>query len=166
MDQDEKALAHARAALQEAREIDCPWSQGVIHRVMGEVTAHVSSEKAGTEAEPASSFEESIRVLREIGAEAELARSLAAYGLFLRHSSDTEEARRSGILLDEAKALFQRLGMAWDLAQLEAETSSELLPGQVGPEWITLGTMADSTQHVRVVPNLLSEHPDAAFAGM
>ncbi|KPJ50882.1 MAG: hypothetical protein AMJ38_01275 [Dehalococcoidia bacterium DG_22] len=128
-DRGDEAPAHARAGLQASREMEEPWSLAMAHRVMGQVTAHIGSEEAG--AEPMSHFEESIRILGEIGAEAELARSLAAYGLYLRRSDDAEKARRGTTLLDEAKALFQQLEMARDLAQLEAEAATCLLPGQV-----------------------------------
>jgi DNA-binding SARP family transcriptional activator/tetratricopeptide (TPR) repeat protein len=125
----DEALAHARAGLQEAQEMEDPWTLGLTQRVMGQVAAHIGSEKAGTE--PGPHFEESIRLLREIGAEAELARSLAAYGLYLGPSADAAQARRSATLLDEARTSFQQLGMAGDLARLQAEAATCLLPGQI-----------------------------------
>jgi tetratricopeptide (TPR) repeat protein len=124
-DRDNEALAHARAGLRAAHEVEAPWPLGIAHRVLGEVAAHVGSDKV----EP--HFEESIRVLREIGAEAELARSLAAYGIYLNHSTDAEEMRRGAAMLEEARTLFQELGMARDLAQLEAEAPAPLPPGQI-----------------------------------
>jgi len=95
---------------------------------MGKVGAHLGSVKVAVE--PGYHFEESIRILREVSAEAELARSLAAYGLYLRRSAG--KAQRSAALLEEARALFQQLGMARDLAQLAADESAACLrPGQV-----------------------------------
>ncbi len=77
-------------------------------------------------------FEESVRILREIGAAAELARSLAAYGLHLRRSSTSvAAASRSTALLNEARASFQELEMAWDLARLEEQIATCLPPGQI-----------------------------------
>jgi DNA-binding SARP family transcriptional activator len=124
-DQGNEALNEARIGLQEAEGIGEPWQRGVSHRVMGEVAAHVGS------GEPEPHFEESIRVLREIGAQAELARSLAAYGLYLNHTTDAEGVRRGAAMLEEARKLFQELGMARDLAQLEAEAPACLPPGQI-----------------------------------
>ncbi|MGC9399867.1 MAG: ATP-binding protein [Anaerolineae bacterium] len=43
-----EALAQARAGLQAARALDEPWTLGLTHRVMGQVTAHLGQE-AGTE---------------------------------------------------------------------------------------------------------------------
>ncbi|MBN1813522.1 MAG: tetratricopeptide repeat protein [Anaerolineae bacterium] len=122
-----EALSQAHTGLQAARELGEPWTLGLAHRVMGEVATYLG-EEAGTE--PTHHFEESIRILREIGAAAELARSLAAYGLYLRRSS-TAAARRSTALLNEARASFQQLEMAWDLARLEEEIATCLLPGQI-----------------------------------
>ncbi len=124
-----EALAQARAGLLAARELDEPWTLGLTHRVMGQVAAHLGQE-AGTE--PLHHFEESVRILREIGAAAELARSLAAYGLHLRRSSTSvAAASRSTALLNEARASFQELEMAWDLARIEEEIRACLPPGQV-----------------------------------
>jgi DNA-binding SARP family transcriptional activator len=127
-DRDDKALAHAHAGLQEAKEIKEPWSLGLTHRVMGEVAEHLGQDKTGTE--PVPHFEESIRILREIGAEAELARSLAAYGLYLRRSAEVNQAQRGVALLGEARSLLKKLGMAGDLARLEAQVAARLSPGQ------------------------------------
>jgi hypothetical protein len=49
----------------------------------------------------------------------------------LRRSDDADKAQRGTTLLDEAGALFQQLGMAGDLARLEAEAAARLLPGQI-----------------------------------
>jgi tetratricopeptide (TPR) repeat protein len=125
MNRGEEALAHVRAGLEIAQELEEPRSLGLTHRMMGEMTVHLGSDEAATY------FEESVRILREIGAEAELARSLAAYGLYLNRSADAGKARHSATMLDEARRLFQKLGMARDLAQLEAETGACLQPGQV-----------------------------------
>jgi DNA-binding SARP family transcriptional activator/tetratricopeptide (TPR) repeat protein len=123
LDVDKSALKHARAGLQEAEEKKDLWSLGVTHRAMGQVVIHLGSERAAEK--PTAHFEKSIHILRELGAEAELGRSLAAYGLYLRRSSDPDEVQRGAAMVDEARTLFQRLEMAWDLAQLETETSAQ-----------------------------------------
>ncbi|RLC99162.1 MAG: hypothetical protein DRI77_03425 [Chloroflexi bacterium] len=124
----QEALAHARVGLQVAQELGDPWVLGVARQVMGKVSAHLGSAEAV--AEPGSHFEESIHILREVGAEAELARSLAAYGLYLRRSAG--KTQRSAALLGEARALFQQLGMARDLSQLAADESAACSrPGQI-----------------------------------
>jgi len=127
--EEEAALAHARTGLQVAQETEDRWSLGLTHRVMGEVATHLGSGRAA--AEPGFHFEESVRILREMGAEAELARSLAAYGLYLMRSTDADGVRRGTALVDEARTLFRRLGMAGDLTWLEAEVTALLQPGRV-----------------------------------
>ncbi len=116
-----EALAHARAGLQVAQELEEPWSVGMAWRVMGEISARSNQNEATIE--PRVCFEESVRMLREVGAEAELARSLAAYGRYLTQSTsaDEDKASRGAAMLAEARALFRRLEMAGDLARLEAE---------------------------------------------
>jgi biotin operon repressor len=128
-DEDDKALSHACTGLQVAQEIEDSRFLGLTHRVMAEVAAHLGSERAA--AEPERHFEESIRILREIGAKAELARSLAAYGLYLVDSADASQAQRGAALVDEARRLFRQMGMARDLAQLEAKTATHLPLGQI-----------------------------------
>ena len=128
-DRDEEALAHARTGLQAAQELEEPWSLGLAHRAMGQVAAQLGSEEGA--GEPGLYFEEGIRILRELGAEAELARSLAAYGFYLRRSADAGKAQRGAALVDKAGVLFQQSGMAGDLARLEAEAATYLLPGQM-----------------------------------
>jgi len=117
-----EALIQARAGLQVAQETEHRWLMGMAHRVMGTVAGRLGSEKAGAEA--GFHFEESIRILGEIGAEAELGRSQAAYGLCLTQSANTAETQRGQMLVDEARALLERLGMVGDLARLETEAAS------------------------------------------
>jgi tetratricopeptide (TPR) repeat protein len=128
-DRVEEALAHARAGLKVAQALEEPRSLGLTSRVMAQVIEQVRQDDAGAEA--ASHYEHSIRLLREVGAEAELARSLAAYGRYLQRSAQAEKVQRGQLLLDEARSLFQRLGMADDLTQLEAETLPRVRSGQI-----------------------------------
>jgi len=126
---DDEALIQARAGLQEAEGVKDPWQVGVAHRAMAEVVAQIGNEEA--EAEPATSFEKSVHVLREIGAEAELARSLAAYGFYLRRLNEADEVRRGATMLGQARALFRRLEMTRDLHLLEEKAAALLPPGRV-----------------------------------
>ena len=126
---DARALCHARAGLQEAEEGGDPWAAGVAHRVMGQVIGEAGGATIGSE--PALHFEESIRILREIGAEAELARSLTSYGVHLRGSTDLDDARRSKALLSAARTLLRELGMLGDLTRLDSESTRRLQPEQI-----------------------------------
>ena len=127
--QDGEALTQAHAGLQEAEGVGDPWQKGVAHRMMAQVAAQIGSKEAETE--PATHFEESVHILREIGAEAELARSLAAYSLYLRRLGDADRARRGATMMEEARALFQRLGMARDLRLLDEEAAACPPPGRI-----------------------------------
>jgi biotin operon repressor len=118
--QNDLALNHARAGLLEAEGSDDLWASGLTHRVMGQVIGHLRLEDVTLE--PAFHFEKSTRIQREIGADAELARSLAAYGLHIRQSPGSDDAQRGQALLKEAKMLFRKLGMAADLARLEGQS--------------------------------------------
>ncbi|MEA3341184.1 MAG: tetratricopeptide repeat protein, partial [Chloroflexota bacterium] len=127
--QDDEALTQARAGLREAEGVDDPWQRGVAHRMMAQVAAQIGSQEAETE--PATHFEESVRILRNISAEAELARSLAAYSLYLRRWGDADRARRGATMMEEARALFQRLGMDRDLHLLEERAAACPPPGRM-----------------------------------
>lgn len=121
----EEAITRAQAGLREAERLGIPYLVGVALRVTGEVAGRAGVERAGVE--PAQCFEESMRILRGIGAQAELAHSLAAYGRY-QHSCGDE--RRSAGLLGEARALYTCCGMVAALARLDEATSSWLSPGQ------------------------------------
>ncbi|MBN1886709.1 MAG: DUF1670 domain-containing protein, partial [Thermoflexales bacterium] len=109
-----QALDQARAGLQMAQDIHQPWCKGVLHRLVGEAIGLSGGEQA--EREAPDHFEASVRILRELKAEAELARSLAAYGLYVGAGAPAGAA-----MLDEARRLFQRLGMAGDTSRLGAD---------------------------------------------
>jgi len=123
----DQALAQAHAALETAQGLADPWALGLTHRVMGEIVAHLGRDMEITR----SYFDESIRILQEIGANAELARSLAAYGACLLGSADADNAQCSAALVEEARSLFQRLAMAGDLARLDRDTIPRTQPGQI-----------------------------------
>jgi DNA-binding SARP family transcriptional activator len=127
--QDDLAVNHARAGLLETERSKDLWASGLTHRVLGQVIGHLRRSDVG--ATPAVHFEKSIRLQREIGAEAELARSLAAYGVHLRRSTDSDDARRGEALLAEARMLFQKLGMMGALTRLDAEWTVHHPPGEI-----------------------------------
>ena len=128
-EQTDRAVVHAEAALETAREIGTPWVLGIVHRVAGTVASRAGSRWPNAEA--AAHLEESASLLRQVGAEGELARSLAAWGLHLQGSAQAEDVRRGAEMLEQAAALFEKLGMAWDLARLEQERAPYRLPRRV-----------------------------------
>ena len=129
MERDDLAREHAQAGLDEAQGRQDLWATGLTRRVMGQVDSRVEPPQVGHD--PSNHFEESISVLREIGAEAELARSLVAYGRYLTELADVKDTRRAGALLEEARALCEKLGMQFDLARLEAVGAEDREPGRL-----------------------------------
>ena len=121
----EEAIIYANNGLQKAQKIGEPWGTGRAHRVMGEISGVLGSKKINVE--PVFHFEESIRILRKIGAEAELARSMASYGFFLR---PTDQSQKSSKLIEDAKTIFQKLGMKPAISRLERDINSCLSPDQ------------------------------------
>lgn len=117
----DEALPHVYLGLEVAGEIDSRWSRGVLLCLLGQLAALQDVSAARVH------FETSLRLLQDIGAEAELARSRVAYGFFCLQIG---EARQGRALLEQARAAFVRLGMAWDLHRLEIEEDAWLLPGQ------------------------------------
>jgi DNA-binding SARP family transcriptional activator len=128
--QDDRAVNHARAGLREAEKREDLWSSGLTHRVMGHVIGQLGRGDAGPE--PVIHFEKAIDTQRQIGAEAELARTMVVYGLHLRRLGASDDARRTEALLEEARTLFRKLGMAADLARLEGESRVGRPPTTVG----------------------------------
>lgn len=119
-DDRDRALAQAHSGLAAAHGLAEPWTLGLAHRVMAEVAAHCGGETDVIRPH----FEESIRLLREIGASAELARALAAGGRYLADRADADAACRGAAWVEEARSLFQQLDMAGDLARLDQHGTS------------------------------------------
>jgi len=113
------ALFHARSGVVEAETRRDRWATGLTRRVMAQVISRIGALDGGEDA--VDHFERSTRMLRRIGAEAELARGLAAHGTHLLRLGGNESDQRGGKLLREARILFERLGMAADLARLDAD---------------------------------------------
>lgn len=141
-----EAQAAAANSLDAAQAVADPWVLGLAHRVVAEVAAQAGGGVDLVQQH----FAESLRLLRAIGARAELARTLASCGLYLLDTAETgAHAAGAGSLhpndavptpdpitgdppkaglparhlaaayLDEARALFERAGMAGDLARLD-----------------------------------------------
>ena len=153
-----EALASAASGLAAAQVMADPWVLGLVHRVVAEITA-----QSGGEADLVRQhFAESLSVLRAIGARAELARTLAACGLYLLDTAETgAHAAGAGSLhpndavptpdpitgeppttglparhlaaayLDEARVLFERAGMAGDLARLDRALAARSADGRI-----------------------------------
>jgi DNA-binding SARP family transcriptional activator len=113
------AYDQARQALDLANELAAPHLLGTAHRVMATVLANLLAQNAITaDVEPVQHFEQSLHYLQEGGFRASLARTLAAYGRYLLADGRDEQRRRGTAMVERARALFQEMGMAWDLAQL------------------------------------------------
>ena len=152
------AQAAAANSLDAAQVVADPWVLGLAHRVVAEITAQSGG---GTDL-VRRHFAESLRLLREIGARAELARTLAACGLHLLDTAEagahpvetgssrpdpavlspgsaTRDPTTAGLAashlaatyLDEARALFERAGMAGDLARLDQALAARAADGRV-----------------------------------
>ncbi len=107
------ALEHAERALKIAQEINSNELRGKALRSLGEI--YSSTPQSTITKAPAEYFEESIRVLQELGEEGEIARSLARYGEYQIKSGDRAEGEE---LLQQARDTFEWLGMAGELAKL------------------------------------------------
>ncbi|MFZ6028481.1 MAG: AAA family ATPase [Chloroflexota bacterium] len=126
----EEALFHATTGLQMSVGRKERLMMGVLHGVMAQAAAQLGRRK--TAENPTIHFEKSIHILRTVGFESELARSQVAYGLYLTRLAGAGQAERGAVLLGEGRAAFERLGMARDLAALEATTTAGRPPHQIG----------------------------------
>jgi hypothetical protein len=66
-------------------------------------------------------FAESLRIYAEVGMEAEQARTLSAWAAFAAAQGDSAQA---AALTAQARAIFARLGLAAELAHLDAPDSA------------------------------------------
>jgi len=100
-------------AISQAEKSGDKWAKAVSLRTLGE--AYFALDPSDPErAEVA--IVDAIRLLKEIGAKPELARSHLGYARLLKAAGESEEASEH---FAAAIALFQEMGMAWDLAQAE-----------------------------------------------
>ena len=160
VDEPDEALRHVETGLQVAGEIHDLWSQGVFRRLLGQITA-----KRGRAAVRVH-FEASIRLLTELGAEAELARSQAAYGLYWARLDDAEEARKGAALIETARTAFAGLNMSHDLRRLDAAQADYLPPGRARVRLASVdaptGRPLEASDYVTVTWTLSSDEEDAA----
>lgn len=114
---DDEAARILEHALLLAEEYGAPEAKALAHRAVGQLRARtVFGETGGVDTRAESSFEQSIKIFREIGNQKEAARSLAELGRHLIERGDTARARER---LTEARDLMRRIGLP-EAAQLDA----------------------------------------------
>ncbi|HET9332734.1 MAG TPA: adenylate/guanylate cyclase domain-containing protein [Gemmatimonadota bacterium] len=107
----EDALEAARLALTLSRD-ESPDHLGHAWRVLGRVASRTGPEEIGGENwTPEACFEESVRVFQRSKMDSERARTLLDWG---RHERETGLGAEAEARLEEARAIFERLGMAHD----------------------------------------------------
>jgi tetratricopeptide (TPR) repeat protein len=109
-DQAELALEYVDRALQQARDLEEPFDEGLALRIQGQILHAAGQPKAALAA-----FERSLELLADDPYE--LARTQVLYGQALRAGGDEE---RGNALLEQARAVFAQLGAQRDLTEVEA----------------------------------------------
>lgn len=105
-----------------ARKLTGRYEEGAAHRAMGIVSDGVVAVRA---------FERSLKTLRDLGDDHEIAVTLAGYGRYLAENGTTaDEARRARSYMLEAHAVFDRLGASQSADSLEGELAG--LEGREG----------------------------------
>jgi tetratricopeptide (TPR) repeat protein len=105
------ALEAARLALTLSRD-ESPDHLGHAWRVLGRVASRTGPEEIGGEEwTPEACFEESVRIFQRSKMDSERARTLLDWG---RHERETGLGAEGEAKLEEARAIFERLGMAPD----------------------------------------------------
>jgi tetratricopeptide (TPR) repeat protein len=99
--EEDKARQALEKTLEIADQCGTRYYIGWAHRLLGEIDLKTST------AQSAAHFEKSIAVLREIGAENELAQAYAGYGLLQKQQGQFAQA---GKYLTKALEIFERLG--------------------------------------------------------
>lgn len=107
------ALRLSREAIEIATESHQLWFQSMGFRVLAQALFLNNSPdyQAAEEA-----VKNAITIQQDLGIRCELPRSLVVYGRLLRAKGELEKARET---YAHAIAMFQEMGMAWDLAQAE-----------------------------------------------
>jgi class 3 adenylate cyclase/tetratricopeptide (TPR) repeat protein len=111
-----RSLCHE--AIQQAETAEDKYGQFMAYRTLAETLAHLETSDP-SQAEQA--MQEAIRLQRESSTKPELARSYMSYA-WLLHSWRKDLCAKD--YLSQAMALFQQMGMAWDLAKAEQVWSS------------------------------------------
>jgi tetratricopeptide (TPR) repeat protein len=106
----EMALEYVDRALQQARDLEEPFDEGLALRIQGQALRAAGQSEAALEA-----FERSLELLADDPYES--ARTQVQLGLALRDRGDIEQGNA---LFEEARAVFARLGAQRDLVEVEA----------------------------------------------
>jgi class 3 adenylate cyclase/tetratricopeptide (TPR) repeat protein len=96
-----------------AEEAGDKWTKALALRTLAE--AYSIFDRSDPQ-KPEDAILEAIRLLQEIGAKPELARSYVSYARLLDGKGETAQAKQH---LVKAVGMFREMGMAWDLAQTE-----------------------------------------------
>lgn len=116
----EKARTLLEDIRQRADRCGARFATGSARRLLAELSVRTNPEqREGPLAAPL--FEDSIRILRDIGAENELALALAGYGRLRKRLGDVDAARP---LLSEALGIFNRLGTIGDPEDVSRELAA------------------------------------------
>jgi len=100
-------------AMRLAEEAGDKWTKAVAHRALAEALSRLDAPDP-EKAEDA--IAEAIRILEEIGARPELARTYASHARLLQTRGASELAQER---LTHAVSMFRAMGMAWDLERAE-----------------------------------------------
>ena len=101
-------------------------------QALGQTAASLKNQNANPQAaagsgtsiaEPRACFSESLRVFQQMNAEGEQARTLRAWAEVELQAGKTEESRK---MAEEARGIFLRLGMAFEVEETDALLRSVL----------------------------------------
>lgn len=111
----EDAVGAMTASLTIARDMESKLLEALTLRSLGELWAQTLFDESGDDEDPATPqerahdcFRRAIELLREVGNEGELGRTLSAYGSYRLEQGEIEEGKA---LLEQAKDIFSRLDM-------------------------------------------------------
>lgn len=111
----DRAWEYATATLKQSETIDGVLLKGAANRIMGQVlAAHPTSPDPAYPDNPDLYFERALELLKDIKADGEVARTLAAQGMSLAKRGNKPGAVRK---LQQAMLIFTRLGMMSDAAR-------------------------------------------------
>jgi tetratricopeptide (TPR) repeat protein len=109
------ALEPCREAIELAEQAGEKFTRALAGRVLAEVSVSLDPSPAGVRTGVAA-LEESIEMLRDIGARPEQARCYVVLARLMRLQGDAD---RAGELLARARALFESMDLQWDLNRLD-----------------------------------------------
>ena len=118
----EEALKAVHQAMTLAQKSEDSESLGLAWRVLGQVAAAVSSVRIDeADYTAADCFAESLRVYKESGMEGYQAYTLKAWADYELQQGDREKGE---LLWQDARALFEKLGMSLMVKQMDADKST------------------------------------------